>query len=154
MTPRPLAAGSKRPHGIDMMQFENQVVILTGVGREGQVGETVARAFALAGARIVAVDRDAVEVEARAEALRRAGADARAFACDLTDEVQVGKVGREIAELYGHRANSLVNMAGGFAMTGPVADSDPNAWRKQFDINLTTAYVATRAFLPLLRAAR
>ncbi|MDQ3520441.1 MAG: SDR family oxidoreductase, partial [Gemmatimonadota bacterium] len=42
----------------------------------------------------------------------------------------------------------------GFAMTGPVADSDPNAWRKQFDINLTTAYVATRAFLPLLRAAR
>ncbi len=137
-----------------MMQFENQVVILTGVGREGQVGETVARAFALAGARIVAVDRDAVEVEARAEALRRAGADARAFACDLTDEVQVGKVGREIAELYGRRANSLVNMAGGFAMTGPVADSDPNAWRKQFDINLTTAYVATRAFLPLLRAAR
>ncbi len=136
------------------MQFENRVIILTGVGREGQVGETVARAFAAVGARIIAVDRDAREVEARAEALRRAGADARAFACDLTDEVHAGEVGHEIAELYGGRADALVNMAGGFALTGRVAESEPDAWRKQFDINLTTAYVATRSFLPLVRAAR
>lgn len=136
------------------MQFEKRVVILTGVGREGQVGETVARAFAASGARIIAVDRDAHEVEARAEALRRAGADARAFACDLADEAHTGKVAGEIAELCGGKANALVNMAGGFAVTGRVADSDPNAWRKQFEINLTTAYLATRSFLPLVRAAR
>ncbi|MBC7789043.1 MAG: SDR family oxidoreductase [Anaerolineae bacterium] len=136
------------------MQADKRVVILTGVGREGQVGETVAGAFAALGARIIAVDRDAREVEARAESLRRDGADAFAFACDLTDEVQAAEVGREIAKLCAGGANALVNMAGGFAMTGRVADSDPNAWRKQFDINLTTAYIATRCFLPLVREAR
>lgn len=136
------------------MRFDNQAVILTGVGREGQVGETVARAFASAGARIIAVDREVREVEARVESLRRDGADARAFPCDLTDEVEAMEVARAIADEYDGRVLALVNMAGGFAATGPVAESDPAAWRRQFDINLTTAYVATRAFLPLVRAAR
>jgi NAD(P)-dependent dehydrogenase (short-subunit alcohol dehydrogenase family) len=45
-------------------------------------------------------------------------------------------------------------MAGGFAMTGPVADSPVALWQRQFDINLTTAYLATRFFLPLVRQAR
>ncbi|HEX6161538.1 MAG TPA: SDR family oxidoreductase, partial [Thermoanaerobaculia bacterium] len=33
-------------------------------------------------------------------------------------------------------------------------DSDFTVWRRQLDTNLTTAYLATRAFLPMLRAAR
>ena len=36
-------------------------------------------------------------------------------------------------------------------MSGPVAESDVTVWRRQFDVNLTTAYLATRAFLPMLR---
>lgn len=45
-------------------------------------------------------------------------------------------------------------MAGGFASTGTVADGEIEAWQRMFAINLTTTYLATRAFLPLVRAAR
>ena len=39
-------------------------------------------------------------------------------------------------------------------MSGPVAESSLDVWHRQIAINLTTAYLTTRAFLPLLRAAQ
>jgi len=39
-------------------------------------------------------------------------------------------------------------------MSGPVAESSIEVWDKQLAINLTTAYLATRAFLPMLRVGR
>lgn len=136
------------------MQFEGKVVVITGVGHAGQVGAALARAFADAGASIVAIDRTPAEVEARAAELRDAGHSALAFPCDLTDAAQVDAVARAIASSHNERIDALVNTAGGFAMSGPVAESDPAAWQRQFAINLTTAYLATRALLPLLRPAR
>jgi NAD(P)-dependent dehydrogenase (short-subunit alcohol dehydrogenase family) len=49
---------------------------------------------------------------------------------------------------------ALVNLAGGFGMSGPISDSDPAVLHKQIAINLTTAYLATRSFLPLVRAGK
>ncbi|MEJ7811777.1 MAG: SDR family oxidoreductase [Gemmatimonadaceae bacterium] len=136
------------------MRFSNRTVVLTGVGREGQVGEVVARAFASEGARVVMLDRDAGRVEARAASLRASGFDIRAIPADLTDPAQVGATASEVGAAYDGRVDALVNMAGGFAMSGPVADSDPAVWQRMVAINLTTAYLATRAFLPLLRPGR
>jgi len=45
-------------------------------------------------------------------------------------------------------------MAGGFAMSGSVADSSLDVWNRQIAINLTTAFLTTRAFLPMLRAGK
>jgi NAD(P)-dependent dehydrogenase (short-subunit alcohol dehydrogenase family) len=39
-------------------------------------------------------------------------------------------------------------------MSGPVGESDVATWHRLVAINLTTAYLATRAFLPLLRPAQ
>src|SRR5687767_14645021 len=39
-------------------------------------------------------------------------------------------------------------------MSGKVSDSDPEAWARQLGIGLTTAYLTTRAFLPLVRRRR
>jgi NAD(P)-dependent dehydrogenase (short-subunit alcohol dehydrogenase family) len=49
------------------------LILLTGVGREGQVGELVARAFAERGATVLLVDRQAAQAEARARALTDQG---------------------------------------------------------------------------------
>ena len=59
---------------------------------------------------------------------------------------------RRVGDAAGGGIAALVNLAGGFAMSGSVGDSDPAVLQKQIAINLTTAYLATRAFLPLLRA--
>ena len=136
------------------MHFRDRMVILTGVGREGQVGEVVAGTFADHGARMILIDRTPAHVEARAAALRGAGHDVRSYACDLTDEAETGVVAGKIATTCGGRVDALVHLAGGFAFSGRVDESDVAVWHRQLAINLTTAYVVTRAFLPLLRPSR
>lgn len=126
-----------------------RVIVLTGVGRPGQVGEAVARAFATADAVIHLVDRDA-SVEDRARDLVGQGATVHAHVADLTDGAAV----RAVAARVGDRLDALVHMAGGFAMSGPVADADIDVMRRQLAISLETAFMATQAFLPALRVAR
>lgn len=137
-----------------MQRFDGRAILLTGVGREGQLGEVVARAFAEKGATLFLVDLDQVEVEQRAATLRAAGYRVEAHQCNLTDPAQVEALATDVSARVGGRIDALVNMAGGFAMSGSVADSDVAVWQRQFDINLTTAYLATRAFLPMLRPTR
>ena len=55
------------------MELAGRSVVLTGVGREGQVGEVVARAFADRGARVFLVDRMDDQVRARSDARLAAG---------------------------------------------------------------------------------
>lgn len=129
-------------------------VVLTGVGRPGQVGEVVASAFAAQGATIILVDRDADAVKARANAIAGTGASAHAFGCDLTNPDDVGKLSEKISAIATPGIAAVVHMAGGYVDGGPVADTEPAAWHKMFAINLTTAFMSTRAFLPLVRKAR
>jgi NAD(P)-dependent dehydrogenase (short-subunit alcohol dehydrogenase family) len=134
--------------------MEKQTVLLTGVGAQGQVGEVVARAFSDAGAAVVLVDRTPNNVQARAAELTAAGRKASAFACDLTNPADVAELANHVRANHGDSLSALVHMAGGFAMSGPVADSEIDVWNKQIAINLTTAFVTARAFLPMLRAGR
>ncbi|MDQ3516729.1 MAG: SDR family oxidoreductase [Gemmatimonadota bacterium] len=133
--------------------FSEKTIVLTGVGRAGQVGEVVARAFSDAGARLALIDRDD-QVKARAEELSRTGATASPYVCDLTNPDDVAATAKRVGADSNESVAALVNLAGGFGMSGPVADSDPAVMHRQIAINLTTAYLATRAFLPLLRAEK
>ncbi len=118
------------------------------------MGEALADAFAREGATLALLDREADEVAARAATLRARGALATAHPCDLTDPDAVTAAVAEVRAAHGDRVDALVLAAGGFAMSGPLADSDPSVWQRQFAINLTTAYLATRGFLPMVRAGR
>jgi NAD(P)-dependent dehydrogenase (short-subunit alcohol dehydrogenase family) len=134
--------------------FSGSTVLLTGVGADGQVGQAVARAFAEAGATLLFVDRAKEHVDARAAELTRGGYAATGYACDLTDSAAVKSLAGRIRDVHGPGLNALVNMAGGFAMSGPVAESTDDVWNRQIAINLTTAFNASRAFLPMLRAGK
>ena len=130
-----------------------KVAVLTGVSRPGQVGESVARHLAERGVTVALIDRGGVEAEARARELRENGLAARAYQADLTNAIELSSVAAAIARDFSG-IDALVNIAGGFAMSGKVSDSDPEAWARQLGIGLTTAYLATRAFLPLVRQRR
>ena len=136
------------------MEFAGKSVVLTGVGREGQVGEAVATAFAELGARVFLVDRDEASARARGDALIQAGRRAASLGADLSDEIAVAALAERVRDATGGRLNALVHLAGGFVSSGPVAESDPTLWTKQFTLNATTAYLTARAFMPLLRAAK
>jgi NAD(P)-dependent dehydrogenase (short-subunit alcohol dehydrogenase family) len=128
--------------------------LITGVGSKGQVGETVAAVLASRGDTVLLVSRVAAEVGERAAELVAAGRSAHGYACDLSDARAVDHLAARIRSDHGDRLDVLVNLAGGFGMTGPLAESDPAAFDRQLQINLTTAYLSTRAFLPFVRAAR
>jgi len=128
--------------------------LITGVGSKGQVGESVAAALAGPGDTVLLVSRVEAEVRARAADLVAEGRRAHGYACDLADARAVDQLAVRIRSEHGDRLDALVNLAGGFGVSGPLADSDPAVFDRQLKINLTTAYLSTRAFLPLLRPAR
>lgn len=135
-------------------RLNGQTVAITGVGRRGQVGEAVARKFADHGASLVLLGRRPDDVNDRASELRSLGIDALAYACDLTDEIALADTLVQIDAQATAGIHGLVCLAGGFAKSGPLDESDPAIWQKMMATNLTTAYLTTRAFLPLLRKAR
>jgi NAD(P)-dependent dehydrogenase (short-subunit alcohol dehydrogenase family) len=132
------------------MRFADTLVVITGVGREEQVGDAVAHAFAAEGASLALLDLNAEALNARAAALRASGARVTAYPCDLTDTSQVTTVAAQVRAEF-ERVDGFVHVAGGFAPSGPIGESDPAVFAKQIAVNLTTAYVASRAFVPLLK---
>jgi len=133
------------------MELAGRSVVLTGVGREGQVGEAVALAFAERGARVFLVDHSEPNVRARAEALVARGLRAASLAADLTDPAAASAVADRVREATSGRVHGVVHLAGGFASSGPIGESDPAVWHRQLAMNATTAYMTARAFVPLLR---
>jgi 3-oxoacyl-[acyl-carrier protein] reductase len=127
--------------------------LLTGVGRPGQVGEAVARRLAADGFALLLVDRDAA-VEQRAADIRSTGAAVHAFSADLSSEQSVAELFQSMGRVGVDRLEAFVHLAGGFAVTGPVAEMELADWDKQLTINLRTAFLASRAAIPLLRAGR
>ncbi len=137
-----------------MGAWHAKTVVITGVGRAGQVGEAVAQAFSLRGAHVVALDRSAEQVNARVAELQATGRPAEGHACDLTNGDDVAVVAERVAQNHPGGIHALVCLAGGFGASGPVAESSMDIWQQQMAINLTTAFLTTRAFLPMVRLNR
>lgn len=136
------------------MEFANKLVVITGIGRAGQAGEIIARTFAERGATLALLDLQQAEVEARAATLTTAGYTASAHVANLADADAARSAAAEVIAAhpsFDGEVHAVICAAGGFGMTGPLDESDPAAWHKQFVINLDTAYSTTRAFLPALR---
>jgi NAD(P)-dependent dehydrogenase (short-subunit alcohol dehydrogenase family) len=134
--------------------LKGSAVVITGVGRPGQVGEVVAAAFARQGATLLLIDRDAEAANQRAASLRTSGATAHGLSGDLTDPIATSSVADRIATLAPNGLAAVVHMAGGYIDGAAVSETDPASWNRLFAINLTTAFVSTRAFVPLVRKAR
>ncbi|HYD52732.1 MAG TPA: SDR family NAD(P)-dependent oxidoreductase, partial [Gemmatimonadaceae bacterium] len=100
-------------------------ILITGIGRPGQVGEAVARELAGRGHPLLLVDRTEAQARDRADALRADGHQAESFAADLADPVSVEALAARLRERSGGRLAAAVLAAGGFAMSGPAAELDP-----------------------------
>src|ERR687894_3049325 len=97
--------------------FRGKVVLVTGVGRAGQIGNAVALAFGKAGAKIVACDLNAVGVSERVREFAAQGVDARPSAGDLT-EPDIAALAVEVALKHFGRLDVVINVAGGLTTYG------------------------------------
>jgi NAD(P)-dependent dehydrogenase (short-subunit alcohol dehydrogenase family) len=124
--------------------YRGKVVIVTGVGRPGQIGHETALAFARAGAQLVLCDVNATGVAERAREFQAQGFDARPAAGDLT-EPDIARLAVETAVRNYGRLDALVNIAGGLTTYGPVSDATVKAFDREIGINLKTTVMMSQA---------
>jgi NAD(P)-dependent dehydrogenase (short-subunit alcohol dehydrogenase family) len=134
-------------------EFADKVVLVTGVGRAGQIGNAVALAFGQAGAKIVACDRNAVGVAERVREFAAQGVDARPCAGDLT-QPDIAALAVEIALKNFGRLDVVVNVAGGLTTYGPIGDLTLQAIDREISINLKTAVLVSQAAIDALSRSR
>ena len=134
-------------------EFTDKVVLVTGVGRAGQIGNAVALAFGKAGAKIVACDRNAVGVAERVREFAAQGVDARPCAGDLT-QPDIAALAVEIALKNFGRLDVVVNVAGGLTTYGPISDLTVQAIDREISINLKTAVLVSQAAIDSLSRSR
>ncbi|MET9761090.1 SDR family oxidoreductase [Streptomyces sp. NPDC006372] len=124
-------------------RFGGQLVLVTGAG--SGIGRATALAFAQAGARVVAVDRDAEAAVRTAESARRAGAPAAwAETADVSDEKAMEKLAEKVGSEYGV-VDVLVNNAG-IGLSGSFFDTTAEDWQKVLDVNLWGVIHGCRLF--------
>lgn len=133
--------------------FRGKVVLVTGVGRAGQIGNAVALAFGKAGAKIVACDLNAVGVAERVREFAAQGVDARPCAGDLT-EPDIAALAVEIALKHFGRLDVVVNVAGGLTTFGPIGETTVDALDREISINLKTAVLVSQAAIGALTKTR
>jgi NAD(P)-dependent dehydrogenase (short-subunit alcohol dehydrogenase family) len=129
--------------------FDGKVVLVTGVGRAGQIGNAVALAFGRAGAKIVACDLNAVGVAKRVREFGALGVDARPCAGDLSHP-DIAALAVEIALNQFGRLDVVVNVAGGLTTYGPIEELTMPAIDRELAINLKTTIVVSQAAIPAL----
>ena len=129
--------------------FSGKTVLVTGVGRAGQIGHAVAQVLGQAGASIVAVDRNAVAVSERAREFSAAGIPAKPAAGDLT-EPDVAALAVETAIKNFGGLHAVVNVAGGLTTYGAVDSVSPSGFDREIAINLKTAYLMSQAAVEAL----
>jgi NAD(P)-dependent dehydrogenase (short-subunit alcohol dehydrogenase family) len=130
-----------------MSSLDGKVIIVTGASRG--IGAASAASLAKAGATVVLAARDAALTKQIAQSI---GASASARACDVSDYTAVEALVADTQSRFG-RLDALINNAGVIEPIASIADSDPAAWARAIEINLTGAYHAIRAVLPGMIAA-
>ncbi|MFD9146144.1 putative oxidoreductase SadH [Streptomyces sp. ADI98-12] len=124
-------------------RFAGQLVLVTGAA--GGIGRATVLAFAAAGARVIAADRDGAGAAGTARAALAAGAP-RAWAetVDVADEQAMEKFAARVEAEYG-TVDVLVNNAG-VGLSGPFLDTTPEEWRRVLDVNLWGVIHGCRLF--------
>ncbi|HEY6041447.1 MAG TPA: SDR family oxidoreductase [Anaerolineae bacterium] len=129
------------------IQGKNAVI----TGGSGVLGRAMALGLAQAGARIAVVSRRQAACEHVAAEIRRAGGQAFAVACDVTERAQLERAAENIAREFGP-ADILINAAGGnqpgasTSATQSFFDLDTETLTRVLNLNVNGTLFACQVF--------
>jgi NAD(P)-dependent dehydrogenase (short-subunit alcohol dehydrogenase family) len=129
------------------MDFRNKVALITGGA--GGIGRATALAFAKAGARVVAVDRDLAAGEETARQVREAGGEARFVAADVTRSTEVAAYVQAALDAFG-RIDCFFNNAGIEGKIAPTAEYDEDLFDAVIAVNLKGVFLGLRHVVPVM----
>jgi NAD(P)-dependent dehydrogenase (short-subunit alcohol dehydrogenase family) len=128
--------------------LHGRAAIVTGAAQG--IGAAYALALAAQGARLALCD--IASPETTAEAVRAAGGEALAIACDVTDAAAVGRMVAATADAYGG-VQVLVNNAAIFASLAlkPAEQIGSEEWDRVMAVNVRGSFECARAVIPVMR---
>ena len=130
-----------------MGALSGKTCIITGAS--SGFGEAIAIACAQAGANVSLVARREAELE-RVAGLAQGG-ETLVCAADVADDAQVHAAVEKTRAAFGW-VDVLVNNAGTNITPRSIADTSAQQWRDLLEVNLTSAFVFTKAVLPEMKA--
>jgi 3-oxoacyl-[acyl-carrier protein] reductase len=123
----------------------DRVVLVTGASRG--IGAAIAQACAGAGADVAVGYLDGAEgADATVQAVRALGRKSDSFRADVRHEDQVEAMVETVLDRFG-RIDGLVNNAG-VMPESRVLDMSLQEWKEVIDVDLTGAFLCSRAVLP------
>ena len=126
---------------MDLVDLRDRVAIVTGGGTG--IGAATASLLAAHGAAVVLAARTMEDLVLTAASIESdTGQQCLVVPTDVKDETQVARMIERTVGEFG-RLDILVNNAGGARM-GPLRGLPTKAWDASFDLNVRSAYVATR----------
>jgi NAD(P)-dependent dehydrogenase (short-subunit alcohol dehydrogenase family) len=128
--------------------FDGKVVMVTGAAKG--IGLAIAQAFAREGARVAALDVDDEALKRAADTL---AGEVLALRADVTRSPDVRAAAEATLARWG-RVDVLVNNAGGFAAIRLTEDIPEEEWDAILRMNVTSAFLCTKAVLPSMKAAK
>ena len=130
-----------------MGALDDKTIIVTGAS--SGFGEAIALASTEAGANVSLVARREELLESVADAARANGGRALVCSADVSDDEQIYAALERTRAEFG-RIDVLVNNAGLNHTERSIADTSAEQWRELMDVNLTSAFVFTKAVLPAM----
>ncbi len=138
-----------------MWRLDGHTALVTGAGSATGIGFAAARALGEQGARVV-ITATSDRLHDRVAELREGGIDAVGVIARLESAAGVDALSAALADL-GVAPGILVNNAGmvttGSEMLSGDSSMSPEDWDASLALNLSSAFLVTRAVLPGMRAA-
>jgi len=132
-----------------VFDFSNQIVMVSGAS--GNLGQAVARAFYAAGASLVLLDRKSEQLSGLFPELAGSTKHLLLGSVDATDAGSVGGAVQAAQDRFG-RIDVLANTVGGYRAGTPVHETALETWDFMLNLNARTAFVLSRAVVPLMLA--
>lgn len=134
------------PHSL--FDLTGKVALISGASRG--IGETIAKAYAAAGASVVLSSRKQDGVDAAAAAITATGGKALAIAAHTGDAAAIQTLVARTVETFGG-IDILVNNAATNPHFGPIITAEESHWDKILDVNVKGYFRLAQACVPHMR---